>query len=1382
MKRTIRRLISLLLVFALLLPTLPNVKAASTPGYHAIISTLNDQNWMSGISDERYLYEINLPGTHDSATSTVWNGTNNHIKVLGFEVFDTGAFAKCQDLTIAQQLRAGTRLLDLRFDANSAELYLCHGDKDNNKLVDEYRSMFTGLSLLIRATSFLDIVLSFIPVIGWLLRLLMPSITAAVASAQIDLCFYCYEGDHKVTMSSALDDVKTFLRENPTETVIFKPQVEQGDTNKGVQNLKKLLDALSVEINPSTNKPYLYTENGRNLYSALPQLKDCRGQIVFLSQNYAALGYGANFSVPHDDNGGVSIAGVSFHTENTWDVNKNGKWEKEQALFSKWAVDVPGDVTQHLSYGCANYSSSNCLSADERQSPKEIADFVNPKLKSALVPGKFYGWFLCDFVSSDLNQAIWKTNFPDNLPFCTITLDANGGKIQGNRFYTTSVQLGERFALDVKPTRADRCVFRGWYLDKEGTQAFSDGQPIRSDVTLYAKWDTGYESYLDEYGVMQEAQEVVYLSGGVNTLEDGWYAVKGTVGGSTLTVKGNVNLILCDGSELRNRSINVTYPNTLTIWAQSTEQKTMGKITRSDQNATEPLIGSAQNCGGIIINGGYFHISAKNIDATRPAPCIGTGGFYPSLGNAEENTSGFVIINGGIILATTNSPVVIGGTAKQKLELVWLRGGKITFVGRSGDAAAVSGISVLGIDHNDEYASKLSVSLQNCSGFTADSVMVGCKLKNMDAGSTAELTQALAYARKLEPLACDEHQLVKKDELALFHEKLVYSYYECAICGEKYINEAAKYSNLIEAWYDWSADNRTVTLHYQAAEARWLTYDETAAASSAVTLQPTCTEPGEITWSASFGVEGFPPVSKTVTGEAALGHQWSEPEYTWTEDNTAVIAKRTCSREGCGHVEEELSAATVTVTPDVSSGKTVFTYTASFTNSAFSAQTTSVEMERTDAGVSINGEASVNLGSGTASFTAAVTSEGEGGSWIWYSANEVVAAPDVEHPGRFLLCNAGEARITAEYSSDTSFGTASMVLTVDPITLNVSGIRALDKVYDGTTAAELDLANVVLEGLRSGDDVHLLATGSFADADVGDAKPVSLAANLEGMNAGNYVLGSVESVTAIISPRPVVVTAENQIIEQGEVIDDSTDAVALSNAVVGDRISSVTLSDTSVNPRASLFTSAASSDLGAGTLTPGSAVIRDAAGRDVTANYEIRYETGSLRVERALATLTTAPDSLVLTYNGTAQELVTAGVADGGTVQYSLDGVNFTDAIPTATAAGVYRVYYMVKGDAAHDDLLPQSTWSFITSVLSEDDVTIDREGSLVLADCILIPAKDGLKYTIAPKGTEPDWRQFSLPDGDLLPFLDLLPDTEYTVYARLAGAETPTASLDFRT
>lgn len=70
----------------------------------------------------------------------------------------------------------------------------------------------------------------------------------------------------------------------------------------------------------------------------------------------------------------------------------------------------------------------------------------------------------------------------------------------------------------------------------------------------------------------------------------------------------------------------------------------------------------------------------------------------------------------------------------------------------------------------------------------------------------------------------------------------------------------------------------------------------------------------------------------------------------------------------------------------------------------------------------------------------------------------------------------------------------------------------------------------------------------------------------------------------------------------------------------------------------------------------------------------------------------TAPTANTLTYNGTAQPLITAGSTSGGRMEYRLgDTGDYSTDVPMATNAGTYTVWYKVVGDDTHDSVAEQS-------------------------------------------------------------------------------------------
>ena len=78
--------------------------------------------------------------------------------------------------------------------------------------------------------------------------------------------------------------------------------------------------------------------------------------------------------------------------------------------------------------------------------------------------------------------------------------------------------------------------------------------------------------------------------------------------------------------------------------------------------------------------------------------------------------------------------------------------------------------------------------------------------------------------------------------------------------------------------------------------------------------------------------------------------------------------------------------------------------------------------------------------------------------------------------------------------------------------------------------------------------------------------------------------------------------------------------------------------------------------------------------------------------------IVTAPTPKELTYDGSPQELIEAGSVEGGKMYYAVTTENvtpeeeaFLETLPTATNAGTYYVWHMVKGDEGYRNTTPES-------------------------------------------------------------------------------------------
>mgnify|MGYP004661505273 CR=1 FL=1 len=165
-----------------------------------------------------------------------------------------------------------------------------------------------------------------------------------------------------------------------------------------------------------------------------------------------------------------------------------------------------------------------------------------------------------------------------------------------------------------------------------------------------------------------------------------------------------------------------------------------------------------------------------------------------------------------------------------------------------------------------------------------------------------------------------------------------------------------------------------------------------------------------------------------------------------------------------------------------------------------------------------------------------------------------------------------------------------------------------------------------------------------------------------------------------------------------------------------------------------------------------------------TDNYTAATKTAQFEIKKAAATVTTAPAAKTeLVYNRNAQELVTAGYADGGKLNYKLgENGTWSETIPTATDAGDYKVYYKVVGDGSHSD-----------TAETEISVTIAKAHAAFTA----APQDPDLRYNgeaqalVTAGVTDDGTVEYKLGDGE---WSETIPTginaTTYKIYYRIVG------------
>lgn len=149
-------------------------------------------------------------------------------------------------------------------------------------------------------------------------------------------------------------------------------------------------------------------------------------------------------------------------------------------------------------------------------------------------------------------------------------------------------------------------------------------------------------------------------------------------------------------------------------------------------------------------------------------------------------------------------------------------------------------------------------------------------------------------------------------------------------------------------------------------------------------------------------------------------------------------------------------------------------------------------------------------------------------------------------------------------------------------------------------------------------------------------------------------------------------------------------------------------------------------------LTSGTYKVRYAGTADKNASPEITIVVGV-----KVAPTVTAPTAKTLTYNGQPQALITAGTAEGGTMQYALGNATkatepYTTSIPTKTEAGTYYVWYKVVGDTNHND-----------TTSSKVEVNIKQADVKVTAPTAINSTYNGKEQALVNAGVTEDGKVF---------------------------------------
>ena len=143
--------------------------------------------------------------------------------------------------------------------------------------------------------------------------------------------------------------------------------------------------------------------------------------------------------------------------------------------------------------------------------------------------------------------------------------------------------------------------------------------------------------------------------------------------------------------------------------------------------------------------------------------------------------------------------------------------------------------------------------------------------------------------------------------------------------------------------YTWSSDGKSCTAKRVCTKDSSHVETCTGTMSSKVKTAATCIKKGTTTYTARFSNSAFTTQTKDVQDISATGHSWGTPTYTWSSDGKSCKVKRVCSKNS-SHTETDCAKISSKVkTAATCTAKGTTTYTATFTNTAFTTQTKDVQ-------------------------------------------------------------------------------------------------------------------------------------------------------------------------------------------------------------------------------------------------------------------------------------------------------------------------------------------------------------------------------------------------------------------------------------------------------
>jgi len=322
---------------------------------------------------------------------------------------------------------------------------------------------------------------------------------------------------------------------------------------------------------------------------------------------------------------------------------------------------------------------------------------------------------------------------------------------------------------------------------------------------------------------------------------------------------------------------------------------------------------------------------------------------------------------------------------------------------------------------------------------------------------------------------------------------------------------------------------------------------------------------------------------------------------------------------------------------------------------------------------------------GNAAFTNAITNTGDG-TVSWSAGTTSVCT--VNSSGQVTIVGAGSCTIkaTVSNSNNCTYSTTAATYT---ITVNkANGSVTTAPVNSGSTYNSGDY--LCSAGSGTGTMMYKVGSGSWSSS-----RPTASSI----YSAGSYTLYYKASASANYNESASASTTITVAQKTGCTISLSPTSKTVT---YGDSSFNITLSNTGDGDVTWSSSNTGVCTVNTGTVTikkPGSCNISASTTNTTNCAYSTSVAKCAVTVNKETGEVTTSPTAKSLTYNGSYQELVTAG-SGTGTMLYKLGSGSWSSSIPTAINASSYTVYYKASASTYYTE----SSSGSVTCTISKAD------------------------------------------------------------------------------